>query len=81
MESDNEDVQSYPVYLKCTKTKFNTLNKQANELLGIPNEDTKTYALPLIDKEGSVYFIVNREVSSLVDLSLCVSFDKIELPI
>ena len=68
-----------PKYLKCTKTKFNSLLKQANTLLGFGNELAENYCNPIIDKYGNYYFIVNQEVLSLVDYNKCVEFEGIEL--
>jgi hypothetical protein len=66
---------TYPIWLKCdNKAHFETLNSQAAILI-----NQNYYQLPLIDKFGDYYFTVNSEVQSLVDLSKCVEFDKIEM--
>ena len=72
-----ETTYNFPLFFKTTKTGFETLNNQANQLLGLPNAGADTYANPIIDKFGSYYFTVNSEVSSLVDLTKCVGFDAI----
>lgn len=73
---------SFPLFYNCvTKTAWTALNKKANTLLGYPDTDLAlNYSNPIIDANGQHYFIVNPEVSSLVDLSLCVDYDKIVLP-
>ena len=76
MESNEIQIE-YPLFFPCTLKEFNDLNKQANELLGFPEGGTENYAKPLIDDTKQVYFIVNSEVSSLVDLNKCVTFDKL----
>jgi hypothetical protein len=68
-----------PKYLKCTKLAFEKLLKQANELLGYPNELAENYCNPVIDKFGKYYFLVNKEVLSLVDYNKCITFEEIEL--
>lgn len=73
---ESNEIQ-YPLFYPCTLTKFNELNKQANELLGFPECGTENYAKPLVDDTKQVYFIVNSEVSNLVDLTKCVTFDKL----
>lgn len=71
----------YPLFYPCSsKTNWQGLEKQANTLLGLPNEDRETYSKPLIDIDGKYYFVIQPEVSELVDLSLCVPFDSIEFP-
>lgn len=77
---ESNEIQ-YPLFYPCTLTQFNELNKQANELLGFPEGGTENYAKPLIDDTKQVYFIVNSEVSSLVDLAKCVTFDKLTFKI
>ena len=67
-----------PKYFKCSKTKFNSLLKQANKLLGYGNDLADNYCNPTIDKHGNYYFIVNEEVLSLVDYDKCVPFEEIE---
>jgi hypothetical protein len=67
-----------PKYFKCSKTKFNSLLKQANKLLGYGNDLADNYCNPTIDKYGNYYFIVNEEVLSLVDYELCIPFEEIE---
>lgn len=69
-----------PKYLKCTKTDFNKLLKQANTLLGYPNELAEAYCTPLIDINGDYYFVVEKEVLSLVDYSKCIPFEEIVFP-
>ena len=76
MESNEIQIEC-PLFFPCTLKEFNDLNKQANELLGFPEGGTEKYAKPLIDDTKQVYFIVNSEVSSLVDLNKCVTFDKL----
>jgi hypothetical protein len=68
-----------PKYFKCSKTKFNSLLKNANALLGFGNELAENYCNPIIDKHGNYYFIVNEEVLSLVDYNKCITFEEIEL--
>ena len=70
--------QQYPTYYPCTKTQWESLNTQANELLGFSNDLAHTYSSPIIDKFGGYYFLVNPEVSSLVDLTKCVEYDYIQ---
>jgi hypothetical protein len=66
---------TFPIWFKCdNKAHFETLNSQAAILI---SQDS--YQLPLIDKFGNYYFTVNSEVQSLVDLTKCVEFDKIEM--
>lgn len=73
-----ENTQQYPTYLPCTKVQWESLNNQANELLGFSNELAKSYSNPIIDKFGGYYFLVNNEVSHLVDLTKCVDYDQIQ---
>lgn len=77
MEYNEEPTVQYPLYFPCTKEKFNMLNKQANELLKFPENGTDDYAKPITDENNQIYFIVNNEVSSLVDLNKCVTFEQI----
>jgi len=76
MESNEIQIE-YPLFFPCTLTQFKSLNEQANKLLDFPEGGTESYAKPLIDDTKQVYFIVNQEVSSLVDLNKCVTFDKL----
>ena len=72
-----EETLNFPLFFKTTKSGFENLNNQANQLLGLPNAGADTYCEAKIDKFGSYYFTVNSEVSELVDLSKCVEFDSI----
>lgn len=66
-------------YFKTTKKGFETLSKQANQLLGLPDGNgNDNYCLPLIDKNGVHYFLANEEVISLVDENKLVDYDTIE---
>lgn len=71
--------QQYPVYFPTDN--WEKLNAQADELLGFPNEGAQTYSLPIIDKYGKHWFLVQPEVRELVDLSVCVEYDKIEFEV
>jgi hypothetical protein len=76
-----EPTQIYPCYYPCkSESHFESLDTQACELLDFPNEGAKNYCNPIIDVNGVYYFIVNPEVSSLVDLTKCVPYDEIILP-
>jgi len=72
---------SFPQFLNVgTKTAWTALNKKANTLLGYPDTDLAlNYSNPIIDIDGKYWFVVNPEVASLVDLTLCVDYDKIVL--
>ena len=76
-----ENTQIYPCFLNVgTKAAWTALNKKANTLLGFPDDElAKNYSNPIIDINGQYFFIVNPEVASLVDLTLCVDYDKIVL--
>jgi hypothetical protein len=77
MEFNNE--QTYPTFYPCkNKAEFETLNQGASELLNLPANNTTGYALPIIDKYGKYWFIVNAEVAELVDLTKCKEFTEIE---
>lgn len=63
----------FPLYFKCSsKANFDQLNSQAALLI---NSDS--YQQPLVDASGEYWLIVNSEVSSLVNLEACVSWDEI----
>jgi hypothetical protein len=49
-------------------------------LLDFPNAGATDYCNPIVDINNVYYFIVNPEVSSLVDLTKCVPYDEIILP-
>jgi hypothetical protein len=70
---------NFPLFFKTDEAGFESLNNQANSLLGLPNAGADTYANPIIDANGNYYFTVNSEVASLVDLDKCVGFDAIEM--
>jgi hypothetical protein len=73
-----EIIQQYPTFFKAgTKAAWNTLNKAADKKLGYGNDVAETYSQPIIDSNGKYWFVVNDEVSDLVDLSLCVSYESI----
>ena len=74
--------QTYPTFFKAgTKAAWTALNKKANTLLGFPDDElAANYSNPIIDINSNYWFVVNPEVASLVDLSLCVDYDKIVLP-
>jgi len=73
--------QTYPTFLNVgTKTAWTSLNKKANTLLGYPDNDlAENYSNPIVDENNNYWFVVNPEVSSLVDLSKCVPFESIIL--
>ena len=73
---------NYPLFFNCaTKAAWTALNKKANTLLGFPDDElASNYSNPIIDINSNYYFVVNSEVASLVDLTLCVDYDKIVLP-
>ncbi len=69
----------YPLFYKCsTQSEWAGLNNQANELLGFSNELAQSYSTPIIDKDGKHWFVVNPEVSELVDLNLCKPYETIQ---
>ena len=71
--------QVYPTYYPCsTPAEWKELNAKASKQLGYADKNASTYSMPLIDKNGTYHFIVNQEVSELVDLGKCIEFDKIE---
>jgi hypothetical protein len=72
-----------PKYFKCSKTKFNSLLKGANALLGFGNELAENYCNPTIDKYGNYYFIINQEVLhhfTQAELDSAVDYESIVLP-
>lgn len=70
----------YPLYFPCNSTTWNSLEKQANAILGLPNDEKETYSRPFKDASGNIYFYVTEEVVSLVDVSECLTHDKINWP-
>lgn len=70
----------YPLYYPCTNAGWNGLEKSANLLLGLPNENKETYSKKMVDAKGNIYFLVNEETRSLVDLNSCLRFDEIQWP-
>ena len=78
-----EDIeQIYPTYYPCSKPdEWKVLNDKASDKLGYADKNALTYSMPIIDKHGVYHFIVNQEVSKLVDLGKCIDFDKIEFKI
>lgn len=77
-----ENTIQYPTFYPCiTKAAWTALNKKANTLLGFPDDElASNYSNPIIDINSNYWFVVNPEVASLVDLTLCVDYDKIVLP-
>jgi hypothetical protein len=76
-----EQTQIYPCYFACkNKSEFESLDTQACELLNFPNAGALDYCNPIIDVNSVYYFTVNPEVSSLVNLELCVPYENIVLP-
>ena len=76
-----EPTQIYPCFYPCkNEAEFENLDTQACELLDFPNAGASDYCNQLVDINGIIYFTVNAEVSSLVDLEKCVPYDKIVLP-
>ena len=76
-----EITQIYPCFFACaSETEFQDLDTQACELLNFPNAGALDYCNPIIDVNGVYWFTVNPEVSSLVDLELCVPYEDIVLP-
>jgi hypothetical protein len=74
-----EATYNFPLFFKTNQAGFESLNSQANQLLGLPNAGADTYANPIVANNGDYYFTVNSEVASLVDLDKCVGFDAIQL--
>ena len=76
-----EQTQIYPCFYACaSEAEFESLDTQACELLDFPNAGALDYCNPIIDVNGVYWFTVNPEVSSLVDLELCVPYEDIVLP-
>jgi hypothetical protein len=74
-----EPTQIYPCYFACkSEAEFESLDTQACELLDFPNAGASDYCNPIIDVSGVYYFTVNPEVSTLVDLELCVPYEDIK---
>ena len=70
--------QRFPTFFKCSsKAAWTLLNKAADNKLGYGNEGANTYSAPIIDELGKYYFLVNAEISELVDLTLCVPYENI----
>jgi hypothetical protein len=70
----------YPLYLPTTNAGWIGLEKSANLLLGFPNGEKETYSQKMVDANGSIYFLVNEETASLVDLNSCLKFEDIQWP-
>jgi hypothetical protein len=76
-----EQTQNYPCFYACeSEAEFQSLDTQACELLDFPNAGALDYCNPIIDVNGVYWFTVNPEVSSLVNLELCVPYEDIVLP-
>ena len=75
-----EEIINYPLLYPCTLAGWNGLEKSANLLHGFPNENKETYSQKIKDINGKIYFIVNEDVSELVDLTKCVRFEDVEFP-
>jgi hypothetical protein len=76
-----EPTQIYPCFYPCkNEEEFESLDTQACELLDFPNAGASDYCNQLVDINGIIYFTVNAEVSSLVDLGKCVPYEDIVLP-
>ena len=75
-----EIVINYPLFYPCSLTDWETLEKQANALLGLPSEDGETYSRQFKDSSGNIYFYVSEDVVSLVDVSKCVTHEQINWP-
>jgi hypothetical protein len=76
-----ETTQIYPCFYPCkNEAEFESLDTQACELLDFPNAGASDYCNQLVDINGIIYFTVNAEVSSLVDLEKCVPYEDIVLP-
>ena len=68
----------FPVFFKCdSQAGWEALNNSANLILGYPSEQADTYSDPIIDKDKNYWFLVNQEVSELVDLAVCVAYENI----
>jgi hypothetical protein len=76
-----EDItQQYPTFFKCSsKAAWTSLNNQANELLGFSNAGADNYSNPIIDANGKYWFVVNSDVSELVDLTKCLPYESITI--
>lgn len=73
-----EKLIPYPLYYLCSHSYiWRELEKQANELLSLPNEERETYSKPFYDNENNIYFIVFEEVVSLVNLNECLTHEQI----
>ena len=75
-----EQIINYPLLYPCTNAGWNGLEKSANLLLGFPNAENEAYSQKMVDANNKIYFIVNQEVSELVDVSKCVTFEEVEWP-
>ena len=76
-----EPTQIYPCFYPCkSEEEFESLDTQACELLDFPNAGASDYCNPIIDVNAVYWFTVNPEVSSLVNLELCVPYEEIVLP-
>jgi len=74
-----EPTQIYPCFYACkNQAEFHNLDTQACELLDFPNAGASDYCNPIIDVDGVYWFTVNPEVSSLVNLELCVPYEDIK---
>jgi hypothetical protein len=71
---------NYPLLYPCTLEKWKVLENAANLLLGFPNHEKETYSQKIKDASGNIYFIVNEETSSLLDLGKCLKFEDVEFP-
>jgi len=73
---------TYPRFLQCAnQATFEALEKQACDLLGLPNSGAQNYCNALIDKYGKLYFTINSEVVSMFSeeqLSSAVEYSVIE---
>ena len=71
--------QVYPTYYPCLDpNEWKELNDLASEKLGYSDSNAETYSMPLVDKNGKYHFIVNIEISELVDIEKCIDFEQIE---
>ena len=72
----------YPRFLQCAnQAAFEELEKQACDLLGLPNAGAQNYCNSIIDKYGKYYFTINTEVVSMFSeeqLSSAVEYGVIE---
>jgi hypothetical protein len=78
-----EEQITYPCFYRTTKSGFETLDSQANQLLGFPNSEASNYCNPIIDINEAYFFTVNPEVVSLftqAQLGSCIPYDEIVLP-